>query len=91
MALSLPAIGIEATFHFKTYARAALATTGGGVVASGVVLWTGFAEWSLPELGTLAALIPVGLAVLCAPGFELRLRQRRHGGNASTRRNRPGT
>ncbi len=85
MAMSLPAIGIEAAFHFKTYARAALATTGGGVVASGVVLWTGFNEWSLPELGTLAALIPVGLAVLCAPGFELRLRQRRNGASIAQR------
>lgn len=85
MALSLPGIGIEAAFHFKTYAKAALATTGGGVVASGVVLWTGFAEWSLPELGTLAALIPVGLALLCAPGFELRLRQRRNGSSISQR------
>ena len=79
MALSLPAMGLEASFHFRTFGRAALATLGGGVAASALVLWVGYMERSPGGMGALAALIPLGLALLCAPGFDLRLRQRRSG------------
>jgi hypothetical protein len=81
--LTLPAIGLEAAFQFRTYWQAASATLAASHGISGMLLWVGFNEGAPVFCGLLSVGFLAAVASLCGPGFRFRLERRRNGANLS--------
>jgi hypothetical protein len=86
--LTIPGIGLEAAFQFRTYWRAVCATAGVALGVGGMLFWVGWNERAV-EIFTVVDVAVLGfVALLCGPGFELRLQMRRNGENIPQRRHR---
>lgn len=82
---ALPAIGLEAAFQFHGYWKSACATVASSVGVGGMLFWMGLIENSPMAFALLANGVVLVVALLCGPGFELRLQLRRNGENIGRR------